>query len=336
MFRKILTATATAALVAGMATSAAAEETLRLEWVKQGQFAGFLVASHKGYYEELGLDLELLPAGPDLKPGVTVAQGTDTFGVGHPNQVVSARANEVPMVMILQHGQKSATTYISKKELGIETVEDVRGHSVGLWYGGDEHEFMAMMDAAGVEKGEVDLISQGFSIVPWLEGEYDVMQVARYNELLQVYENGYPPEKLNFLHPEDYGVALVSGGVFVHERTVEEQPELVQAFVDASLRGWKEAFADPEAAAEIVVQHNSELEADFQVKQIKAMRELSCAGPTLEGRFGQVYKPSWETTQEVMLDAGMINEPIDLDAAIINSFWDKAPAEYKQVACPDA
>jgi NitT/TauT family transport system substrate-binding protein len=315
------------------ATTARAADTVRLEWVMQGQFAGFIVAHDKGYYKEAGIELELLPAGPDLKPAVTVAQGTDTFGVGHPNQVIAARANDVPLVMILQHGQLSATTYISRKEAGIEKVQDMPGHSVGLWFGGDEHEFLAMLKAAGVDQSDVTIVPQGFDIVQWLQGEYEVMEVTRYNELLQVYDQGIGPDQLNFLDPEDYGVALVSGGVFATEQTITEHPEAVQAFVDASLRGWQEAYADPEAAAEIVLKYNSELELQHQINQIKAMRDLSCAGPTLEGKFGFSPREGWETSEKVMLEAGLLEGPIDLDKAYTNAFWEKAPEAYKQVAC---
>ena len=102
----------------------------------------------KATTRKLSADIELLPAGPDIKPSVMVATGADTFGIGHPNQVISARANGAPLVMISQHGQKSATTYIARKASGIKTIEDMPGHSVGLWFGGDEQEFLAMLAKA--------------------------------------------------------------------------------------------------------------------------------------------------------------------------------------------
>lgn len=333
MLRKLALTIFSVLLLWAIGGAAYAGESIRLEWVKQGQFAGFIVAQDKGYYKEAGVDLELLPAGPDLKPVVTVAQGIDTFGVGHPNQVISARGNDVPMAMIMQHGQLSATTYVSRKEKGIKRVQDMPGRSVGLWFGGDEHEFLAMLNTAGVDKSDVNIIAQGFNIVQWLEDGYDVMQVTRYNELLLVYDQGIGPDKLNFLDPEDYGVALVSGGVFTMEKTIKEKPEIVQAFVNASLRGWKEAFDDPEAAARIVLKYNSELELDHQINQIKAMRFLSCAGPTLEGKFGFSAMVAWETSQQVMLDAKIVERAIDLDKGFTNRFWESAPDAYKKINC---
>src|SRR5688572_20675840 len=103
---------ATIVSVGIFAGTASAEETMRLEWVIQGQFAGPLLALDKGYYKEEGVDMELLPAGPDLKPAITVAQGSDSFGIGHPNQVISARANGAPLVTVVQFGHRSATVYV--------------------------------------------------------------------------------------------------------------------------------------------------------------------------------------------------------------------------------
>lgn len=332
---KVLTlAAACAAAVTGGSGTARAGDTLRLEWVIQTQFAGFIVAYDKGYYKDEGVDLEILPAGPDIKPAVTVAQGADTFGVAHPNQVIAARSNGVPIMTVLQHGQKSATTYIARKETGIGRVEDLPGHSVGLWFGGDEHEFLAMLKAASVEQSDVELVSQGFDIVQWLQGEYEVMQVTRYNELLQVYDQGIGPDQLVFLNPEDYGVALVTaGGLVVNEKTIEERPEVVQGVVNASMRGWQDALANPEEAAKIVLKYNGELELQHQIEQLEAMRDLICYGPTLEGKFGYSDKKIWEVAQKVLLDAKLIDGPVDLDAAFTNNFWDKAPQEYKTVNC---
>ena len=317
-----------------LTTSVLAGETMRLEWVIQGQFAGPLVAMEKGYYKDAGVEMELLPAGPDLKPAVTVAQGTDSFGIGHPNQVIAARANGAPLVMISQFGHRSASVYVARKAAGIKSIKDMKGHSVGLWFGGDEHEFLAMLKAAEINQDDVKIINQGFDIIAWLNGDYEVMQATIYNELQQVYRQGIKKEDLVFLDPSESGVAMVNTGIFTTEAVINERPKVVQAVVDATMRGWRDALADPKAAAEIVVKHNSELKVDEQVKQIEAMGELFCSGVTLEGKFGQSVMAEWETVQKVLLGAKLIEAPIDLSKGFTNAFWDKAPAEYKSINCP--
>jgi NitT/TauT family transport system substrate-binding protein len=127
---------------------------------------------------------------------------------------------------------------------------------------------------------------------------------------------------------------MTSGGIFATEATIAEKPELVQAMVDATMRGWQAALAEPEAAAETVVRYNGELSVPSQVAQIKAMGELICFGPTLEGRFGYSDFKSWETSQKVLLGAKLIDAPIELDQGFTNASWEKAPAEYRKVSCP--
>lgn len=316
-----------------MVTGASAKESMRLEWVIQGQFAGPLIALDKGYYKEAGVDMELLPAGPDLKPAITVSQGTDSFGIGHPNQVIAGRANGAPLVTVAQFGHRSASVYVAKKSTGIKSIKDMKGHSVGLWFGGDEHEFLAMLRAAGINQDEVKIINQGFDIIAWLNGDYEVMQATIYNELQQVYGQGIKKEDLVFLDPSDSGVAMVNTGIFTSESVIKERPEAVQAVVNATMRGWQEALADPKAAAEIVVKYNPELKVEEQVNQIKAMGELFCSGVTLEGKFGQSVEAEWETVQKVLLDAKLIEDKIDLGQGYTNAFWEKAPAEYKTINC---
>lgn len=321
------------AAVLSLVSAAAQAESMRLEWVIQGQFAGPLVALEKGYYKEAGVEMDLQPAGPDIKPAVTVASGIDTYGIGHPNQVIAARSNGAPLVMVAQLGQKSVTAYIARKESGITSIKDMPGKSVGLWFGGDEQEFLAMLDAAGIPQSDVKIVSQGYDIVAWLNGEYDVMQVTLYNELQQVYRQGFKKEDLVFLDPAEQGVAMVSTGIFTTEEQIKTNPDKVQAMVNATLRGWQEALKDPAAAAEIVVKYNSELVAAEQVDQIKAMGELLCAGATLEGKFGQSDPKAWETVQDIILKAKLIDQPIDVTTGFTNAFVDAAPAEFRTLPC---
>ncbi|MDQ0468712.1 ABC transporter substrate-binding protein [Labrys wisconsinensis] len=329
-----------AALAVALGAPAHAEDTLRLEWIIQGQFAGQLVAFDKGYYKAAGADIKLLPAGSDIKPAVTVAQGSDTFGIGHPNQVVMARSHGVPLVMVSQYGHKSAQVYIARKDAGINTLADVRGKRIGSWFGGDEAEFLAMLHTVNLTPDDVHLQPEQDNPVPQLiSGQLDVIEAVRYapGDMAPLYTK-FKDSDLTYLYPEDAGVAIVNTGLFTSEKTIAERPALVQAVVDATLRGWQEALADPEAAAKIVVKYNPELKEADQVAMIKAMGDMFCAGPTLEGKFGQSTDAEWQTVQKVLLSYGTSNpdglhDPIDLGKAYTNAFWEKAPASVKTIKC---
>jgi NitT/TauT family transport system substrate-binding protein len=330
------------AVVIGLAPAAAgAADTLRLEWIVQGQFAGELVALDKGYYKAAGADIKLLPAGSDIKPAVTVAQGSDAFGIGHPNQVIVARSHGAPLVMVTQYGQKSAQVYIARKSSGIRRLEDVRGKRIGSWFGGDEAEFLAMLHAVHITPADVHLVAQQENpIAELIDGQLDVIESTRYapGDMKPLY-NVFRKDQLTYLYPETYHTAMINTGLFTSEKTIAQRPQLVQAVVDATLRGWQEALRDPRAAAKIVVKYNPELNVDDQVAMIEAMGDMFCAGPTLAGNFGEATRPSWNDVQRILLldgkdDADGLQTPIDLSAAYTNTFWAKAPAAYKRIACP--
>jgi len=329
------------AFIAATFAPASAADTLRLEWTVQGQFAGELVALDRGYYRAAGADIRLLPAGTDIKPAVTVAQGSDTFGIGHPNQVIMARAHGAPLVMVSQYGQRSAQVYIGRKDRGIRRLEDARGKRVGSWFGGDEAEFLAMLHSVHIAPGDVHMQPEQDDAVPQLiTGQLDLIEAVRYDPAsFKPLFAAFKRDELTFIYPEAYHVALVNTGLFTSEKTIAQRPALVQAVVDATLRGWREALRDPRAAAAIVVKYNGEPRLDDQIAMIRAMGEMFCAGPTLRGRFGESTRDEWETVQRVLLADGADNPdglqaPVDLNAAYTNAFWAKAPAADKTIPCP--
>ena len=205
---------------------AQAADNLRLEWIIQGQFAGELVALDKGYYKAAGADIQLLPAGSDIKPAVTVAQGSDSFGIGHPNQVVMARSHGAPLVMVTQEGQKSAQVYIARVDSGIKKLEDVRGKKVGSWFGGDEAEFLAMLHTKGMTADDLQFQPEQDNPVPQLlSGALDAVEAVRYAPAdLQPLFDKFKPDQLTMLYPEDYGVAIVNTGIFTSEKMIKERP----------------------------------------------------------------------------------------------------------------
>lgn len=331
---------AVVAVAALAPAGASSQDTIRLEWTYQGQFAGELVALDRGYYKAAGADVKLMTAGNDIKPAIMVAQGTDTFGIGSPNQVIMARSFGAPLVMVTQYGQKSGQVYLARKDAGIERLADVKGKNVGSWFGGDEAEFLAMLHAVGLKPSDVHLIPQPGNGTPMLVSkQLDVIEAAVYApaDYRQLYAT-IGRKNITFITPETYHSAIINTGLFTTEKTIAQRPALVQAVVNATLRGWQEALRDPVAAAKIIVKYDSELGVADQVEETVAMGAMFCAGPTLHGRFGESTPEAWATVQRILLSFGAdspdgLHQPIDLSHAYTNAFWAKAPAAYKTIRC---
>jgi hypothetical protein len=147
--KKLLAGTVLAALTA---SGAWAQDSVRmqLKWVTQAQFAGYYVAEAKGFYDEENLDVTILPGGPDIAPEQVIAGGgADVITTWMP-AALAARERGVPLVNIAQPFKNQGLSFVCRKDMGVETVEDFPGKTLGVWFFGNEYPFYAWMASLGL------------------------------------------------------------------------------------------------------------------------------------------------------------------------------------------
>ncbi|MEO1000222.1 MAG: ABC transporter substrate-binding protein, partial [Pseudomonadota bacterium] len=165
--RKSLIGAALAALLPAAAV-AQDEVRLQLQWVTQAQFAGYYVALDNGYYEEEGLDVTILPGGPDIAPPQVLAGGGADVMLNWMPSAMAARERGLPVVNIAQPFASSGLMLTCWKDTGIESPEDFRGRTIGVWFFGNEYPFLSWMSQLGIptDGGEdgVTVLKQGFNV----------------------------------------------------------------------------------------------------------------------------------------------------------------------------
>ena len=124
--------------------------TLQLKWVTQAQFAGYLVAESKGFYDEENLDVTILPGGPNIAPEQVIAGGGADIIVTWMAAGMAARESGVPLVNIAQPFKRSGLMMICPEETGITEVADFPGHTLGVWFFGNEYPFLSWMSQEGI------------------------------------------------------------------------------------------------------------------------------------------------------------------------------------------
>ncbi|MFM7443784.1 MAG: ABC transporter substrate-binding protein, partial [Tabrizicola sp.] len=130
----------TAAFLAAMATSASAEDVkLQLKWVTQAQFAGYYVAQAKGFYEEEGLNVTILPGGPDIAPTQVIAGGGADVVIDWMPSALAAREKGLPLVNIAQPFASSGMMLTCLAETGIKEPKDFADKTLGVWFFGNEY-----------------------------------------------------------------------------------------------------------------------------------------------------------------------------------------------------
>ncbi len=306
--------------------------SLRLNFLPQTEYAGSYIALWNGYYEEEGLDVEILAAGQELSTMSAVASGGDTFGVGEPHAVIISRAQGVPLKHIFQGDTDAYLRYVVKKSSGIKDIEDLRGKTISLWLGGGEWEMMCMLRKAGLDP-EIDLnvTAQRVGMVPFYENQVDLAQVTTFNELQQIYRAGYSPDDIIVFRAADYGCGLVGNGIFTLEETINNQPEVVQGFVNATARGWKWAFENPRETVEMFIENFPELDYSGQLLMLEEERKLYLGRKAGELGVGYLDPDYLSEAEAVILDNGLIDAPVDLDEIYAPEFWENIPDEYKIV-----
>jgi len=135
---------------ASTAPGALTKVTLQLQWVAQGQFAGYYAAIDQGYYKEAGLDVTLKEGGVDIVPQTVLAQGQADYAIAWVPKALASREQGAGITDVAQIYQRSGTRQVSFKNENITKPADFKGKKIGNWGFGNEFELFAGMTTAGL------------------------------------------------------------------------------------------------------------------------------------------------------------------------------------------
>jgi NitT/TauT family transport system substrate-binding protein len=307
MKKTLTTLLALAATVAmGTAASAADKLTLQLKWVTQAQFAGYFVAADQGFYAEEGLDVTIKPGGPDVSPVQVIAGGGADVVIDWMPSALASREKGVDLVNIAQPFKSSGMMLTCRKDSGIASPADFRGKTLGVWFYGNEYPFLSWMSQLNIptdgSSSGVNVLKQGFNVDPILQKQAECVSTMTYNEYWQVIDAGLTADELVVFKYQDQGVATLEDGLYVLGDRLKDaafQDQMVR-FVRASMKGWKWAESNPDAAADIVLE-NDATGAQTEKHQRRMMREIA---KLTAGSNGELDPADYERTVATLMKGG--------------------------------
>jgi NitT/TauT family transport system substrate-binding protein len=240
--------------VAITAQGEVADETFFLTFIPNIQFAPVYVALEKGYFEDAGINITLEhgdePVGVDL-----IAANERRFGVISGEQVIAARANDRPVVMVYQWFHEYPVGIVAPIESGIETIADLAGRRVGVpgRFGASYSGLVALLSANGMTESDISLQEIGFNAPEVIcVGGVDAAAVYINNEPLQVQNRADAGDcgsvtGVNIIPVAD-AANMVSNGLITNELTIAGNPELVQSMVAAFDAGNRDVILNPAEA----------------------------------------------------------------------------------------
>ncbi|WP_339771689.1 ABC transporter substrate-binding protein [uncultured Pseudosulfitobacter sp.] len=294
----------------GTGAMAADDVTLQLKWVTQAQFAGYYVALDKGFYEEEDLNVTIKPGGPDIAPVQVLLGGGADVMVDWLPSALAAREKGAPIVNIAQPFAKSGLMLTCLKEHGITSPADFPGHTLGTWFFGNEIPLLGWMGKLGYSTdgsdGGVTIQKINFNVDPLLQKQVECATTMTYNEYWQVIDAGLTPEDLVVFKYEDEGISTLEDGLYTTEENLAdpEMSEKLVRFVRASMKGWKYAEANPDEAAEIVLE-NDQTGAQTEKHQKRMMGEIA---KLTEGSNGALDEAAFDRSAAITMEGGMITK----------------------------
>jgi NitT/TauT family transport system substrate-binding protein len=224
-------------------------------WVPQAQFAGYYVAYEKGFYRKRGIDLTIIPGGPDRSSSQYLTQGKADFATLWLTTALQMRARGEKIINIAQMVQRSALMLIAKKSSHIAKPEDLNGKKVSLW--GEDFQIQPKAFFRRYSLN-VKIIPQSFSVNLFLRGGVDVASAMWYNEYHTIINSGLNPDELTTFPFHEHGLNFPEDGIYTLEKIYKRDPDLACTFVKSSIEGWLYAFSNPDEALDIMLKYISQ------------------------------------------------------------------------------
>jgi PAS domain S-box-containing protein len=245
--------------------------TIQLKWKYQFQFAGFIMAKEKGFYKELGIDVELKEFNKDTNIIKDVTSGKTEFGVSDSSLVYEALIGK-NLTALTAIFQKSPFILMGLKSDTLKTLSDINNKKLALYEGVDGISIKAMLKA-----NNITYIAQPpiFRLDKLQSKEVDLMTAYVSNEPYIAKKKGLEVVKFS---PSDYGFEGYGDIFFTSKELLKKDPELVRKVYEASLKGWKYAFSNIDETVELIYKKYNTLKKSKEALKFEAIELKKLSG----------------------------------------------------------
>lgn len=296
--------------------------TLILDWTPNTNHTGFYVAKEKGYFEEVGLEVDIIQPSEGSSLQLLAANKGD-FAISYQEDITFAKTSDNPLPVkaigtIIQH---NTSGFASPKEKGIETVKDFEDKVYGGWGGPSENAIIeAAMERNGADFSKLKIVTAGtedFFIATknnidfeWVFEGWTNIEAKQRN-----FDINYIP--LREIDPAlDYYTPIIAAS----EDTINNKKDMVKKFMEATTKGYEEAIANPEESAKILVSNVPEIDETLAIESQKYLADKYKEDVTV---WGEMKDSVWDNYTKFLLDKKLINKDMKASEAYTNEFLSK-------------
>ena len=288
--------------------------TLQLSWFDQFQFAGYYMAKEKGFYEEVGLDVEILPFKFGIDIPKEVSDGQLDFAVGRETLILE-RTKDRNIVALYALFQATPLILISTKESGINNIEDFSNKKVMTTIDdSSEVSIKAMIISNKVKLENLEFLKHTHKIDDLINKKTDVISAYISKAPYELQKRGI---EYNVFDPKKYGFDMYSDMLYTSENLINNDLNTVLLFKKASLKGWEYAYSNIEESANLIIdKYNSQnLKRNELIYEAKELRKLSYFNTS---NLGEIKKDKIQRIYDLYNLMGLVPKSIDLNKFVFD------------------
>ena len=290
---------------------------LALNWYPDAQHGGFYAALMNGYYADEGLQVEIMPGGPNVPVLEKVAQGRAQFGVSNADQILLKRNQGAALVALLAPLQESPRCIMVHRASGITSFDELSNVTLALGPGRPFAEYLKRHAAMK----DVRIVNYSGSVKRFVDDPKFAQQGYSFSEPIVAEQLGADPVLLML---KDLGFSPYSSCLFADQAFIDENPDVVRRFVRATKRGWLAYLESPQSVNERIHELNPELDLASLEKSAVAIRSLCIPTGKSADDVGQMELARWEKLLQQLKEIEFVDPAMQLDDAFDLQFLSEA------------
>lgn len=295
-----------------------------LDWTPNTNHTGLYVAKKLGYFEEQGLDVDIIMPG-EAGADQLVASGKADFGVSYQEGITQARVQDVPLVSIAAIIQHNTSGFASIASKGITSPKDFEGKTYGGWGAPLEQAVLqSLMQKEKADINKLDIVNAGdLDFFTMMEKDIDFAWIYYAWTGIEAELRG---EKINMLYLTDYSDQLdyYTPVLATNEKMIQDNPDVVKAFVAAAAKGYEYAIENPSEAADILIEAAPDLD---KALVHKSQEWLADKYQDDAKQWGEQKLSVWENYAKWMSSNQVLEGEFDAKKAFTNDFLPKKEAK---------
>lgn len=303
-------ALAVLAAALGSVAAHATDVNLITDFGFNGRHAYFYVALDKGYYKAEGLNVTILRGQGSIDAIKKVASGAATIGFADAGALALARSNDsIPVKLLAVVYAKPPHAIFALADSGIKTPKDLEGRTVAdSAFSAIPLIFKVYAQATGIDAKKVKWVSAESASLPSLLATGRVDAIGQFTVGEPLIEAAVKPRKVVRLAYKDGGLDYYGNEIIATEQTIKDHPDLLKAFLRATFKGMRDAFADPAAAGVVINKYHKEISPEVAAGETELVKELA----VLPGRpLGAIDEAGIKRTLDIMAKSYPMKQPVD-------------------------